>query len=80
MSFYKNIIQLVFLRVLETDRRVVLPTNTHSRLLIAAVDVLHSQTIPSFGGKHLASDRERSPGLGFTPPGRLFNQHVLETI
>ena len=40
-----------FFRVLETNKRVVLPTNTHLRLLITAVDVLHSWTIPSFGIK-----------------------------
>ena len=40
-----------FFRVLETNKRVALPTNTHLRLLIAAVDVLHSWTIPSFGVK-----------------------------
>ena len=40
-----------YLRVLETNKRVVLPTNTHLRLLITAVDVLHSWTIPSFGVK-----------------------------
>lgn len=40
-----------FFRVLETNKRIVLPTNTHLRLLITAVDVLHSWTIPSFGIK-----------------------------
>lgn len=39
------------LRVLETNKQVALPTNTHLRLLITAVDVLHSWTIPSFGVK-----------------------------
>ncbi len=38
-------------RILETNKRVLLPTNTHLRLLITAVDVLHSWTIPSFGVK-----------------------------
>ena len=42
---------LGFLRNLETNKRVVLPTNTHLRLLITSVDVLHSWTIPSFGVK-----------------------------
>jgi cytochrome c oxidase subunit 2 len=42
---------LGFFRVLETNKRVVFPTNTHLRLLITAVDVLHSWTIPSFGVK-----------------------------
>ena len=40
-----------FFRILETNKRVVLPTNTHLRLLVTAVDVLHSWTIPSFGVK-----------------------------
>jgi cytochrome c oxidase subunit 2 len=38
-------------RLLEVDNRVVLPTNTHIRLLITAADVLHSWAIPSFGIK-----------------------------
>lgn len=32
---------LGFFRNLETNKRVVLPTNTHLRFLITAVDVLH---------------------------------------
>jgi heme/copper-type cytochrome/quinol oxidase subunit 2 len=36
-----------FFRSLD-NKRIVLPTNTHLRLLITAVDVLHSWTIPSF--------------------------------
>jgi len=40
-----------FFRNLETNKRIVLPTNTHLRLLVTAVDVLHSWTIPSFGIK-----------------------------
>ncbi len=40
-----------FLRNLETYKRLVLPTNTHIRLLVTATDVLHSWTIPSFGLK-----------------------------
>jgi cytochrome c oxidase subunit 2 len=39
------------LRNLETTRRVVLPTNTHIRLLITSVDVLHSWAVPSLGIK-----------------------------
>jgi cytochrome c oxidase subunit 2 len=30
------------LRLLEVDNRVVIPVNTHIRLLITAADVLHS--------------------------------------
>ena len=40
-----------FFRNLETNKRVILPTKTHMRLLVSAVDVLHSWTIPSFGIK-----------------------------
>ncbi len=38
-------------RLLETDRRVLLPVKTHIRLLITSADVIHSWTIPSFGVK-----------------------------
>ena len=40
-----------FFRNLETNKRVILPTNTHMRILVSAIDVLHSWTIPSFGLK-----------------------------
>lgn len=39
------------LRLLEVDNRVVLPVNTHIRLLVTASDVIHSWAIPSFGVK-----------------------------
>jgi cytochrome c oxidase subunit 2 len=38
-------------RLLEVDNRVMLPTNTHIRLLLTAADVLHCWSIPSFGIK-----------------------------
>ena len=38
-------------RLLEVDNRIVLPINTHIRVLITAADVLHSWAIPSFGIK-----------------------------
>jgi cytochrome c oxidase subunit 2 len=40
-----------YFRLLETNQRLVLPTNVHIRLLISSVDVLHSWTIPSLGIK-----------------------------
>lgn len=39
------------LRLLEVDNRVVLPVNTHIRVLITAADVLHSWAVPSLGIK-----------------------------
>lgn len=39
------------LRLLEVDNRVVLPVNTHIRVLITSSDVLHSWAIPSLGIK-----------------------------
>lgn len=38
-------------RLLEVDNRVVLPINTHIRLLVTAADVLHCWAVPSFGIK-----------------------------
>jgi cytochrome c oxidase subunit 2 len=39
------------LRLLEVDNRLVLPSETHVRLIITAADVLHRWSIPSFGVK-----------------------------
>jgi len=39
------------LRLLEVDQRVVLPVDSHIRLIITSSDVLHCWTIPSFGVK-----------------------------
>lgn len=38
-------------RLLEVDHRVVLPVETHIRVLVTAADVLHSWAVPSFGVK-----------------------------
>ena len=38
-------------RVLEADTRLLLPINTHVRVLVTSGDVLHSWAIPSFGIK-----------------------------
>jgi heme/copper-type cytochrome/quinol oxidase subunit 2 len=39
------------LRLLEVDNRLVLPANTHVRLIITSSDVLHSWAVPSLGIK-----------------------------
>jgi len=39
------------LRLLEVDNTVVLPINTHVRVIVTATDVLHSWAIPSLGVK-----------------------------
>jgi cytochrome c oxidase subunit 2 len=38
-------------RLLEVDNKIILPINTHIRVLVTAADVLHSWAIPSFGIK-----------------------------
>jgi len=44
-------LELGQLRLLEVDNRVVLPVNTHVRVIITAADVLHSWAVPSLGVK-----------------------------
>lgn len=39
------------LRLLEVDNRLLLPVNTHVRLLTTSSDVIHSWAVPSFGIK-----------------------------
>jgi len=38
-------------RLLEVDHRVILPIQSHIRVLVTAADVLHSWAVPSFGIK-----------------------------
>jgi len=44
-------LQLGQLRLLEVDNRVVVPLQTHIRIIVSAADVLHSWAIPSLGIK-----------------------------
>nr|WQF69410.1 cytochrome c oxidase subunit 2 [Bostrychia moritziana] len=39
------------LRLLEVDNRMVVPINTHLRIIVSATDVLHSWAVPSLGIK-----------------------------
>jgi len=39
------------LRLLEVDNRIVVPVNTHIRMIITSADVLHSWAVPSLGVK-----------------------------
>ena len=38
-------------RLLEVDNRMVIPVNTHIRIIVSAADVLHSWAVPSLGIK-----------------------------
>nr|YP_011017708.1 cytochrome c oxidase subunit 2 [Griffithsia okiensis]WQF69531.1 cytochrome c oxidase subunit 2 [Griffithsia okiensis] len=40
-----------YFRLLEVDNRMVIPINTHIRIIISAADVLHSWAVPSLGIK-----------------------------
>ena len=62
-------------RLLEVDNRVILPTNTHIRLLVTAADVLHSWAMPSFGIKIDACPGRLSQGSLFIKrPGVYYGQ------
>lgn len=60
-----NDLPLGTFRLLEVDNRVVLPINTHIRVLVTAADVLHSWAIPSFGFKIDACPGRLSQGALF---------------
>jgi len=64
-----------FFRNLETNKRVTLPTNTHIRLIVSSLDVLHSWTIPSFGIKvDACPGRVNQFELAIKRPGVFFGQ------
>ena len=63
------------LRLLEVDHRIVLPINTHVRILVTAADVLHSWAIPSFGLKvDACPGRLNQTSLFIKRPGAYFGQ------
>lgn len=62
-------------RLLEVDNRVTLPIKTHIRVLVTAIDVLHSWAIPSFGIKIDACPGRLSQSSIFIKrPGVYFGQ------
>nr|QEH58942.1 cytochrome c oxidase subunit II [Trepobates sp. XD-2019] len=62
-------------RLLETDNRIILPTNNQIRILVTATDVLHSWTIPCMGIKIDAIPGRLNQGLMFiNRPGIMYGQ------
>lgn len=62
-------------RLLETDRRVVLPVDTNIKIIVTAADVIHSWAVPALGVK-----RDAMPGrlnetwVKITTPGVYYGQ------
>nr|YP_009250534.1 cytochrome c oxidase subunit II [Coptotermes sjoestedti]AMX22798.1 cytochrome c oxidase subunit 2 [Coptotermes sjoestedti]AMX22811.1 cytochrome c oxidase subunit 2 [Coptotermes sjoestedti] len=62
-------------RLLETDNRIVLPTNSPIRMIVTAADVLHSWTIPSLGVKTDATPgRLNQTSFSISRPGIMYGQ------
>nr|QRV62896.1 cytochrome c oxidase subunit 2 [Hydroporus sp. NHM-IR526] len=62
-------------RLLDVDNRVVLPFNSQIRILVSAMDVLHSWTIPSLGVKIDATPgRLNQTNFFMNRPGLFFGQ------
>lgn len=62
-------------RLLEVDNRMVLPVDTHIRLVVTSADVLHRWTIPSFGVKMDACPgRLNQASLFVERPGVFYGQ------
>nr|YP_009118100.1 cytochrome c oxidase subunit 2 [Malawimonas californiana]AJF22856.1 cytochrome c oxidase subunit 2 [Malawimonas californiana] len=62
-------------RLLEVDNRIVLPTNTHIRILTTSTDVIHAWTVPSLGVKVDAlPGRLNEMNIFITRPGVFYGQ------
>nr|WNL53876.1 cytochrome c oxidase subunit II [Microtermes sp.] len=62
-------------RLLDTDNRIVLPTNSPIRVIVTAADVLHSWTVPSLGIKTDATPgRLNQVSFSINRPGILYGQ------
>ena len=63
------------LRLLEVDNRVVVPVDTHVRLIVTSSDVLHSWSVPSFGIKvDACPGRLNETSLFVQRPGVFYGQ------
>jgi len=63
------------LRLLEVDHRLVMPIDTHIRMIVTAADVLHAWTIPSFGVKiDACPGRLNQVSRFITRPGVFYGQ------
>lgn len=63
------------LRLLEVDHRVIVPVNTHVRVLVTSADVLHSWAVPSLGVKTDAvPGRLNQTSLFIKRPGVFYGQ------
>nr|NP_008604.1 cytochrome c oxidase subunit II [Erinaceus europaeus]QEI26333.1 cytochrome c oxidase subunit II [Erinaceus europaeus] len=68
-------LNLGMFRLLEVDNRIILPTNTTTRILVSSEDVLHSWAIPSLGIKTDAiPGRLNQATLMITRPGVYYGQ------
>nr|YP_010166675.1 cytochrome c oxidase subunit II [Mystonectes coelamboides]QRV62766.1 cytochrome c oxidase subunit 2 [Mystonectes coelamboides] len=62
-------------RLLDVDNRVVLPFNSQIRIIVSAMDVLHSWTVPSLGVKIDATPgRLNQTNFFMNRPGLFFGQ------
>lgn len=62
-------------RLLEVDNRLLLPTQTHLRLLVTSADVIHSWAVPSLGIKvDACPGRLNQMGLFIKRPGLFYGQ------
>ena len=46
-----DVLEVGDLRLLEVDNRLILPVETHIRLIITSADVIHSFAVPALGVK-----------------------------
>lgn len=68
-------LELGELRLLEVDNRIVLPINTHIRVLVTAADVLHSWAVPSLGIKvDACTGRLNQTSVFILRPGVFYGQ------
>lgn len=68
-------LNLGIFRLLEVDNRIILPTDTTTRILISSEDVLHSWAVPSLGIKTDAiPGRLNQATLIITRPGVYYGQ------
>lgn len=65
-------LELGDLRLLEVDNRLILPIDTHVRILVTSADVIHSLALPSLGVKIDCIPGEELVYVRLSRSGRMF--------
>lgn len=73
-------LELGDLRLLEVDNRLILPIDTHVRILVTSADVIHSLALPSLGVKIDCIPGDRLVYVRLSISGSLYSRAIINMV